>query len=257
MKGTVALVGAGPGDPRLLTLRGAELLRHADVVIYDRLAPEALLDLAPRHALRVYAGKRPGDPVLDQDAINALIVEHAQAGRAVVRLKGGDPFVFGRGGEEAAACRAAGISFEIVPGVSAAVAAPAFAGIPVTHRGLAASFAVVTASRRTQTLEQLARIGPAVDTLVILMAAARLEEVAETLIASGRDAGEPAALVQWATTSRQRTLVASLSTIASEAQAAGFGSPATLVTGAVAGLAWDLAWFDAPVAPRAAAPPAG
>lgn len=243
--GVVYLVGAGPGDPRLLTLRGAEVLRDADVVIFDRLAPEAVLDLAPGSAERIYAGKEPGTSTVDQDAINDLIVSHAKEGKTVVRLKGGDPFVFGRGGEEALACARAGIPFEIVPGVTSAVAAPSYAGIPLTHRGMAASFAVVTATRREETLEQLARIGAAVDTIVVLMAAGRLDETCSTLIASGRGPDEPAALVQWATTSRQRSLVSTLAELPAQASEAGFGAPATLVIGEVANLAWELSWFGA------------
>lgn len=249
-RGIVYLVGAGPGDPRLLTLRGAEVLRGADVVVYDRLAPEAVLDLAPGSAERIYAGKQPGSSTLDQDQINDLIVSRAKLGKTVVRLKGGDPFVFGRGGEEAQACARAGIRFEIVPGVTSAVAAPAYAGIPLTHRGAATSFAVVTATRREETLEQLSRIGAAVDTLVVLMAAGRLEETCATLIAAGRPAGEPAAVVQWATTSRQRTLLSTLSNLAAEADEGGFGPPATLVVGRVVDLAWDLSWFPAADDPR-------
>ena len=241
--GIVYLVGAGPGDPRLLTLRGAEVLREADVVIYDRLAPEALLDLAPSHAERIYAGKQPGASTLDQDEINHLLVAHARRGKTVVRLKGGDPFVFGRGGEEALACRRAGIPFEIVPGVTSAVAAPAYAGIPLTHRGLAASFAVVTATRREDTLEQLVRIGAAVDTIVVLMAAGRLDETCSTLIASGRAPEEPAAVVQWATTSKQHVLLSTLGRLPAEAADASFGPPATLVVGRVTDLAWELSWF--------------
>jgi uroporphyrin-III C-methyltransferase len=244
--GIVYLVGAGPGDPRLLTLRGAEVLREADVVIYDRLAPEAVLDLSPSGAQRIYAGKRPGSSTLDQDQINDLVVAHAKQGKTVVRLKGGDPFVFGRGGEEAQACARAHIPFEIVPGVTSAVAAPAYAGIPLTHRGAAASFAVVTATRREETIEQLARIGAAVDTIVVLMAAGRLEETCATLIASGRPPDEPAAVVQWATTSRQRILLSTLANLPSKAAEADFGPPATLVVGRVVDLARELSWFGSP-----------
>jgi uroporphyrin-III C-methyltransferase len=174
--GRVYLVGAGPGDPDLITVRGAEVLRAADVVVYDRLASPLLLDLAPEDAERVYAGKEPGRAALPQDAINRLLVERARNGKAVVRLKGGDPFVFGRGGEEALACASAGVPFQVVPGVTSAVAAPALAGLPVTHRGLAPSFAGVTASTAHGDGVDLARLATAVDTLVVLMAAGRLEE---------------------------------------------------------------------------------
>jgi uroporphyrin-III C-methyltransferase len=241
--GTVYLVGAGPGDPRLLTLRGAELLRGADVVVYDRLAPAALLDLAPSGAERIDAGKEPGGPSLDQEAINQTIVSLALAGKDVVRLKGGDPFVFGRGGEEALACARAGVPFEIVPGVTSAVAAPAFAGIPLTHRGVAASLAVVTASRAQGFEEKLAQVAGAVDTLVVLMAAARLRETCAALIAAGRRSDEPAALIQWATTSRQRTVISTLSELTGAAKAAGISAPATLVAGDVVTMATELAWF--------------
>ncbi|MEX0833425.1 MAG: uroporphyrinogen-III C-methyltransferase [Actinomycetota bacterium] len=243
MSGIVYLVGAGPGDPRLLTLRGAELLREADVVVYDRLAPEALLDLAPRRAERIYAGKAPGEAELDQEAINGLIVGRALAGKTVVRLKGGDPFVFGRGGEEALACARAGVPFEVVPGVTSAVAAPAYAGIPLTHRGLAASVAVVTASRAPGFAEEVARVAGAVDTLVVLMAAGRLAKTCHLLIGAGRPKDEPAALVQWATTSDQRSVVSTLAELPKAAAAADIGPPATLVVGEVVALADELSWF--------------
>jgi uroporphyrin-III C-methyltransferase len=212
--GTVYLIGAGPGDPGLLTLKGAEVLRRAHVVIYDRLAPAELLDLAPSGAERVYAGKAPGNNTLDQEGINAIVVDRARSGLTVARLKGGDPFVFGRGGEEAEALATAGIPFEVVPGLTSAIGAAAYAGIPVTHRDVSASVAIVTASRRTDSLEQIARIGAAVDTIVVLMAAGRLDEVCRTLIEHGRPPGEPAALVEWATTPRQRSLVSTLEALA-------------------------------------------
>ena len=177
MSGIVYLVGAGPGDPRLLTLRGAEVLQRADVVVYDRLAPAALLDLAPRGAERVDAGKARGRVALTQEEINRVLVDRGRRGLVVVRLKGGDPFVFGRGGEEALALAEAGVAFEVVPGVSAAVAAPAYAGIPVTHRGLATSYAVVSATLAGGAQAELARTAAAADTLVLLMAAERLGEV--------------------------------------------------------------------------------
>jgi uroporphyrin-III C-methyltransferase len=233
MTGFVYLVGAGPGDPRLLTLRGAEVLQQADVVIHDRLIPHALLDLAPARAERVDVGKEPGGSGWAQADIDRLIVGHAQGGANVVRLKGGDPFVFGRGGEEALACALAGVPFEVVPGVSSAFAAPASAGIPLTHRGVASSFAVVTATLADGEAKDLRAVAAAVDTLVVLMAAARLEEVCAEAISAGRPPSTPAAVIERATTSRQRTVVATLGTLPSMARAQGIGAPATLVIGEV------------------------
>ena len=238
--GTVYLVGAGPGDPKLITVRGAEVLGLADVVVYDRLASPALLDLAPATAERIYAGKEPGRSAMRQPEIDALLVERALAGRTVVRLKGGDPFVFGRGGEEALACVRAGVAFEVVPGVSSAVAAPALAGIPVTHRGMAQSFAVVTGSTAHGEEVDLARVATATDTLVVLMAAGKLAATCAELIAAGRPATEPAAIVQWAATPEQRTIVGTLESLPELAADARIGPPATLVVGDVAALSGEL-----------------
>jgi uroporphyrin-III C-methyltransferase / precorrin-2 dehydrogenase / sirohydrochlorin ferrochelatase len=238
--GTVYLVGAGPGDPDLITVRGAEVLRRADVIVFDRLASPSLLSLAPT-AERVYVGKEPGRPATPQTAIDDLLVGRARDGATVVRLKGGDPFVFGRGGEEALACAAAGVPFEIVPGVTSAVAAPALAGIPVTHRGVAQSFAVVTGSTAHGDTVDLARVATATDTLVVLMAAGKLAATCEELIAAGRSALEPAAIVQWAATPEQRSVVGSLADLPARAAAASIGPPATLVVGPVASLAHELA----------------
>jgi uroporphyrin-III C-methyltransferase/precorrin-2 dehydrogenase/sirohydrochlorin ferrochelatase len=238
--GTVHLVGAGPGDPKLITVRGAEVLGVADVVVYDRLASPVLLDLAPATAERIYAGKEPGRSAMRQPEIDALLVERALAGRTVVRLKGGDPFVFGRGGEEALACARAGVAFEVVPGVSSAIAAPALAGIPVTHRGVAQSFAVVTGSTAHGDQVDLRRVATATDTLVVLMAFGKLAETCAELIAAGRPATEPAAMVQWAATPEQRTVVGTLERLPALAAAARIGPPATLVVGGVAGLAAEL-----------------
>lgn len=239
MTGIVYLVGAGPGDPRLLTLRGAEVLRQADVVVYDRLAPSALLDLAPRAAERIFAGKVPGGPTMDQETINRLLVAHALEGKTVVRLKGGDPFVFGRGGEEALACARADVPFEVVPGVTSAVAAPASVGVPLTFRGVSASVAIITASRATTGPADL-RAAADADTVVVLMAAERLEETCRLLVRAGRLPEEPAAIVQWATTSRQRHVTGTLATVPSLAENAGIAAPATLVVGQVASLANEL-----------------
>jgi uroporphyrin-III C-methyltransferase len=238
--GFVSLVGAGPGDPELITVRGARALQGAEVVVFDRLVAPSLLQLAPPDAERIYVGKEPGRAAMAQPDIDTLLVERALAGQRVVRLKGGDPFVFGRGGEEALACAAAGVPFEVVPGVSSAIAAPAAAGIPVTHRGLARSFAVVTASTAHGDGVDLWAVATATDTLVLLMAAGTLAETCEALVEAGRSPDEPAAIVQWATTEDQRSAVAALSDLPDVARAAAIGPPATLVVGEVVGLSAEL-----------------
>jgi uroporphyrin-III C-methyltransferase len=243
VSGIVYLVGAGPGDPRLLTLRGAEVLQRADVVVYDRLAPAALLDLAPRGAERVDAGKARGRVALTQEAINRVLVDRGRRGLVVVRLKGGDPFVFGRGGEEAMALAEAGVPFAVVPGVSAAVAAPAYAGIPVTHRGLAASYAVVSATLAGGAPADLARTAAAADTLVLLMAAERLGEVCAQLIAAGRPSDQPAAVIASASTAAQQVVTGTLADLADLATEERIHPPATLVCGPSVALADPLAWF--------------
>jgi uroporphyrin-III C-methyltransferase len=252
VNGVVYLVGAGPGDPRLLTLRGAELLQRADVVVHDRLAPAALLDLAPRGAERVDAGKARGRAAICQDGINRLLIDRARRGLSVVRLKGGDPFVFGRGGEEALALAAAGVPFEVVPGVSAAVAAPAYAGVPLTHRGLAASVAVVSATLAGGPAD-LSRVATAVDTLVVLMVAERLGDVCAGLVAAGRPPDEPAVVIASATTAGQQSLTGTLADLAG----AQVDAPATLVAGQVAALAGMLAWFVPGELLLAGPPPSG
>jgi len=239
--GFVYLVGAGPGDPRLLTLRAAEVLRRAHVVVHDRLVSPAALDLAPGRAERVDVGKRPGGPHVDQQDINDLLIDRARRGWVVVRLKGGDPFVFGRGGEEALACAGAGVPFEVVPGVTAAVAAPALAGIPVTHRGLSAGFAVVTATLANGRGTDLRALATAVDTLVILMGVRRLREVCAELVAAGRSPSTPAAIVERASTSDQRKVLGALADLPDLADAEGIAAPATLIVGEVAALAGRLA----------------
>jgi len=238
---TVYLVGAGPGDPGLLTVRGAELLRRAHVVVYDRLASPALLALAPPAAERVTAGKAPGQVDLTQEQINEVLVDRGRTAVCVVRLKGGDPFVFGRGGEEAEALVAAGIPFEVVPGITSAIGAAAYAGVPVTHRGVSTHFTVVTghedpAKDRTDVdWEALARAG---GTLVILMGAGRIGVIAQRLIDGGRTPDTPVAAVRNGTRADQRTVRATLATIAD----AGVKAPSAIVVGDVAAL--DLAWFE-------------
>lgn len=238
---TVFLVGAGPGDPGLLTLRGAELLGRADVVVYDRLAHPSLVDLSPAGAERIYVGKAPGNVELQQDDINALLVEHGLAGRMVVRLKGGDPFVFGRGGEEAEALSVAGVAFEVVPGITSAIAGPAYAGIPVTHRGVSTHVTIVTGHEdpaKGTTDVDWAALARAGGTLVILMGAGHMAEIAQQLIDGGRAPGTPVAAVRWATRTEQRTTRATLGTIAD----LGVESPSVIVVGEVAAL--DLSWFE-------------
>ncbi|WP_278914086.1 uroporphyrinogen-III C-methyltransferase [Deinococcus wulumuqiensis] len=239
----VSLVGAGPGDPGLLTLRAREVLSQADVVLVDALVSPALLAHCPQAEV-LNVGKRGFLPSATQDDINALLVAKARenGGQRVVRLKGGDPFVFGRGGEEALACRAAGIAFEIVPGISSALSAAAYAGIPVTHRGLGRSFAVLTGTDRHGPAAYADLAG--VDTLVFLMAARHLGQITSDLMAAGRDPHTPAACVQWASTPQQRSVRATLGTLAQRVQEAGLGAPAVTIVGEVAALQAELNWFD-------------
>ena len=239
---TVHLAGAGPGDPGLLTVRALDVLRRADVVVYDRLSQESLLDLAPPEAERIDVGKAPGHVRLSQEDINALLVERGRRGETVVRLKGGDPFVFARGGEEAAALAEAGVPFEIVPGITSAIAVPAYAGIPVTLRHSSTSVTIVTGhedpaagAEGSVDWSAVARVG---GTIVVLMGVARIGRIAEALMAGGRSPDTPVAAVQWGTRPEQRTVRATLATIG----AAALGTPSTIVVGDVA--ASDLAWFE-------------
>lgn len=233
-RGFVSLVGAGPGDPDLLTIGGAARLAEAEVVVYDHLANPVLLSHARPGAELIYVGKTTDRHTLTQEQINALLVEQGLAGKRVVRLKGGDPFVFGRGGEEAAACRAAGVPVEVVPGVSAAIAVPASAGIPVTHRGLASSFAVVTGHEdpsKPGSVVDWDRLAIAVDTLVILMGVSTLPEIARRLAAAGRDVSTPAAVISRGTLPDQQIVTGSLSDIARRAR--DVRAPAVVVIGDV------------------------
>jgi uroporphyrin-III C-methyltransferase len=252
--GQVWLVGAGPGDPGLMTLMGQSALEQADIILHDALVPEAILALAGPAARLEAVGKRKGRPSTVQMRINARLVRLARQGLRVVRLKGGDPFVFGRGGEEALALKAAGVPFRIVPGVSAGTAAPALMGIPVTHRGLARSVAFVTGhgmggdEPRDLDLEALAR---GAETLVLFMAATRMASIAARLLAAGRPATEPVAFVIAAGTPAQQRLVTSLGEAAAAADALPPGPPVLIVVGPVAGLAEILA----PEIPAPAASP--
>jgi uroporphyrin-III C-methyltransferase len=237
--GTVHLVGGGPGDPGLITARGLELLRSADVVVHDRLIGPELLHEAWAGAELVDVGKGAGLSPLSQEEINDLLVDRARSGREVVRLKGGDPFVFGRGSEELAACRAAGVRCEVVPGVTSAIAGPAAAGIPVTARGIARSFAVVTAHQAGEQGEHDVAPLAGVDTIVVLMGRSSLPGFTARLIAAGRDPETPAACIQSATTPAQRVTRATLATIAGAAERDGLEAPVVTVIGAVASLAGE------------------
>lgn len=246
--GKVYLVGAGPGDPGLLTLKGRECLAAAEVVIYDYLANPALLEFAPERCERVYAGKQAGRHALTQDEINHLLVDYGRQGRTVVRLKGGDPFLFGRGGEEAEALRAEGIPYEVVPGVSSALAVPAYAGIPVTQRGLASSLTIATAHEDPEKGES-ALDWPALaraDTLVLLMGVGALPEIVRRLLDAGKRPATPIALIRWGTRPQQETVTGTLATIEARlaARSRPFGPPAVIVVGEVAALRPRLAWFD-------------
>lgn len=245
--GKVFLVGAGPGDPGLLTLRAVRALQNADVLLYDALASEATLALASSGCERVFVGKRGGNHAMAQEAIEELLLRYAREGKRVVRLKGGDPFVFGRGGEEAQALHAAGIAFEIVPGITSAIAAPAYAGIPLTHRDCNTAFTVVTGhedpTKPSSTLDW-DRLADPHQTLVMLMAMGNLREIAAKLRAHGLPGERPAAVVCDGTRPTQRTLVGTLETIADDAERAGVGAPAIVVVGDVVRLREELRWFD-------------
>ena len=245
--GFVSLIGAGPGDPGLLTLRGAEALAAADVVVYDYLANPALLDHTKPDAEQIYVGKKAGCHTLSQDEISTLLVERALSGQRVARLKGGDPFVFGRGGEEALALAKAGVPFEVIPGVTSAVAAPAYAGIPVTHRGLSSSFAVVTGhedpSKKTSSIDW-SRLATGVDTLVFLMGVGNLARIVGQLLAHGRPPETPAATVRWGTMPIQETVSGTLADIADRVRSEGLKPPAVTVVGQVAALRETLTWFE-------------
>lgn len=245
--GMVYLVGAGPGDPELITAKGIRCIAAADVLIYDYLAAKALLNHARPECEQIYVGKKGGDHTLSQDGINALIVAKAAEGRVVTRLKGGDPFIFGRGGEEAEELVEAGIPFEIVPGVTSAIAAPAYAGIPLTHRQFTSTVAFVTGHEdptKDESSIDWAALTKGVGTLVFLMGVKNLPNIVARLRQHGRPAETPAALVRWGTTTRQQTVTGTLENIESRAKAAGIKAPAIIVVGEVVTLRDTLRWFE-------------
>ena len=244
--GKVYIIGAGPGDPGLITLKAVECLRLADVVIYDNLVNEDLLKYAPKAARFVYAGKKGGDHTLSQDKINELLSREALAGNTVARLKGGDPFIFGRGGEEAEVLVEQGVPFEVVPGVTSAIAVPAYAGIPLTHRGLTSTVAFITGhedpTKEQSDIDWQALVG--IGTLVFLMGVKNLGQITQALIARGKSSDTPAALIRRGTMPHQQILAGTLATIVDLARARKFKPPAILVVGKVVDLRETLRWFD-------------
>ncbi len=245
--GQVALVGAGPGDPELLTIRGRRYLEEADVVFYDRLVDRRLLGHAPKDAELVHVGKKPGGPRDWQAEINELLIDRARHGKRVVRLKGGDPFIFGRGGEEVAALAEACIPFEVVPGISSAIAAPTYAGIPLTHRGVSSSATIVTGSKSPDSAESAVDwdlLAKSEGTLSLLMGWENLPSIAKALIDGGRGEDTPAAVIQWGTWSNQKTVVGTLGSIAEKAREAGLSNPVVVVVGEVVNLREVSRWFD-------------
>jgi len=245
--GKVYLVGAGPGDPRLITVRGLECIKEADVIVYDRLVDRRLLDEAHTGTELIYAGKEARSHAMKQNEINSLLIDKAREGKVVVRLKGGDPFIFGRGGEEAEALAAHHIPFEVIPGIPAGVAVPAYAGIPVTHRGLASSFAMITGHEDpTKGNSSIAwdRLATGVDTLVFLMGIENLPQIVEQLIKHGRSPATPVALIHNGTGHGQQTIIGELKNIVSLARESALGPPAVIVVGNVVRLRDKLRWFD-------------
>ncbi len=247
MNGKVYLVGAGPGDPELITLKGLECIKNADVIIYDYLASPSLLKHAREHAEIIYVGKKGGDHTLSQDRINALIAEKAQKGFTVTRLKGGDPFIFGRGGEEAEVLIDARIPFEIIPGVTSAIAAPAYAGIPLTHRKFTSTIAFVTGHEDPSKAESnidWAALAKGIGTLVFLMGVKNLPHITDRLMHHGMSPDTPVALVRWGTTPKQTTVSGTLDTIVERTKAAGLKPPAIIVVGHVVKLREKMRWFE-------------
>jgi uroporphyrin-III C-methyltransferase len=240
--GKVYITGAGPGDPELITVKGLRIIGQADVVVYDRLANPELLANSPEGSEHIYVGKKPGKPSVPQSQINRILISKAREGKQVVRLKGGDPFIFGRGGEECEALASEDIPFEVIPGISSAISAPAYAGIPLTHRDYARSFAAVTGHARSgadhlQDWQHLAHI----DTLVILMGLKNLPNIINALISFGRSAETPVSIIEKATHTDQRHVTGTLATIQKKAEQ--LSSPATIVVGDLASMSNDLAWF--------------
>ena len=244
LAGKVFLVGAGPGNPGLLTLKGLQILKKADVVIYDRLIHD-VVKLIPKKARKVYLGKESGRADVIQRKINDLMVSEAKAGRNVVRLKGGDPFVFGRGGEEVQHLKRSGIKFEVVPGVTSAFAAPAYAGIPVSHRDFSSSIAIVTGTDEAGGISNVnwQKIGTSIDTIVVLMGVQQLNHIISRILDSGISPKTDVAIIEWGTTNKQRTIYGLLGNIVGKVRKSRLESPAVIVIGNVVKLGKELQWF--------------
>ncbi len=248
MKGKVYIVGAGPGDAGLLTLKALDLIKSADIVLYDRLVSDDILKIIPISVQKVHVGRNIGDDYAHQEETNRLMLQHAKDGKKVVRLKGGDPFIFGRGGEEAEFLRENGIDFEIVPGISSATASPAYAGIPLTHRLLSSSVAIVTGHEDAKKDEPAVRwkeLANAVDTIVVLMGMGRLKQIVDDLVGAGMSKDTDVAIIQDGTTKTQKVLLGNLGNILDKVKNSDIKSPAIIVIGKVAGLAEKLDWLGA------------
>ncbi len=245
MVGKVYLVGAGPGDPELITVKGLRYLQQADVIMYDRLVNRELLQYASEKALLIYCGKRPHAHTMKQESINRLLVKYAKKGCHVVRLKGGDPFVFGRGGEEAYACTVNHVPFEVVPGITAGIGAAAYAGIPVTHRHLSKSFAFITGHEADLMAkgQEWSHLAKAVDTICVYMGVSHLPSIVRNLIKNGKSPQTPIALIHWGTLAEQRTVIGTLETIEANVKKAHISNPSMIIIGEVVRLSDSLSWF--------------
>ncbi|MFB9988353.1 uroporphyrinogen-III C-methyltransferase [Bacillus benzoevorans] len=245
--GKVFLVGAGPGDPELITVKGLRCIQKADVILYDRLVNKALLEYAKPDVELINCGKLPNYHMLQQETINQLLVRYAKRGRIVTRLKGGDPFVFGRGGEEAEACQKAGVAFEVIPGITAGIAAPAYAGIPVTHRDYSSSFTIITGHRKEGAEDNIKweAIAKGIDTIAIYMGVKNLPYIRGKLLEHGKSPDIPVALIHWGTLGKQRTVIGKLKTIVETAEREEITNPSMIVIGDVVHLHNKLNWFEA------------
>ncbi|MBB5324990.1 uroporphyrin-III C-methyltransferase [Anoxybacillus tepidamans] len=252
--GKVYLVGAGPGDPELITVKGLTCIQKADVILYDRLVNEELLSYAKKDAELIFCGKLPGYHTMQQETINRFLIRHAKKGKIVVRLKGGDPFVFGRGGEEAEALANSGIDFEIVPGITSGIAAAAYAGIPVTHRDFSSSVAFVTGHKRDGSQEEIKweSLAKGIDTIAIYMGISNLPYIRDQLIKHGKAPSTPVAVIQWGTLYEQRTVTATLETIVEAVQQKRIENPSMIIIGEVVTLRDKIYWFERMLQPSVA-----